>query len=98
MWIGLQRAARSSNTASCTVTEGLLGVRLSTNELDLIGDVEHLSSYANRPLALIVIGIFLALCTAVWMIAIVKANTSKDALMDLERHLFMDTGTLDYEA
>ena len=99
MWIVfLQRAPRSSNKASVTVTEGLLGVRLSTNQLDLIGDVKHLGSYANRPLALIVIGIFLALCAVVWVFAIVKANTNKDALMDLERHLFMDTGTLDYEA
>ena len=71
---------------------------LFTNRVDLINDVKNLDKYQERPLAAIVLGIFLFLCTALMIFAIVKGNMHSHALMDLEHHLFMETGSLAYES
>ena len=85
-------------SASATATEDPIGLKLTSNKLNLIEDTKSLLDYQNRPLALIVIGIFLAACGIVMAFAVVRANIIKHALMDLEHHVFMETGRLDYEA
>ena len=93
------QVSRYSSTASFTaVEEEGFRFNLPINQLDLINDLSHLSSYHDKPLPLIGIGTFLFLWGVVLVFAIVKANINRDALMEIEHHLFMDTGMLDYES